>query len=131
VIKPRERRIEMVKCWQKDCNVVFPLDRDLQERVSTIPVVKAYDPRGVRVEPLLLFPPLFYWLCEFHRNERFGYRDMYDALAYLVAESRSSGRRLMVTEATLRDIGLDDEDIRAIMEIVPRWIGHSASPRSP
>ncbi|MDI6814169.1 MAG: hypothetical protein QMD10_11625 [Desulfitobacteriaceae bacterium] len=122
-LAPRIRRFETFKCWVEGCPEMVTLDRNLQIMVSTIPVLKAWTPRGGRVEPLLMFPPLFYWMCETHRYEKFGYRDIYDALGYLLAETRSSMKRLTVTKATLREIGLDDADIAEIQLREARWLG--------
>jgi len=122
---PRVRRIETFRCWVPGCPEMCVVDRDLEERVRMVPVMKAWTPRGTRYEPLLPLPPLFFLTCERHRYEKFGYRDIYDALAYLLAETRSHGRRLTVTKATLREAGLDEEDLREIQAREKLWVGRA------
>ncbi|GAI71794.1 unnamed protein product [marine sediment metagenome] len=92
------------------------------KRVTIVPVLKAITPRGPRHEPLLTFPPRFYYTCEKHRKEKFGYRNIYDVLAYLMFESRSSGKRLTVTKGTFTAAGLDAEDIANIQVAAAKWM---------
>ena len=123
LLGPRRRIVETVTCWVPDCFETVEVDRDLERRVRLVPVLKADTPaRGPRYEPLLRFPPRFYWMCDKHREEKFGYRNIYDVLAYLMFESRSSGKRLTVTKGTFVAIGLDEEDLRIIQATVSRWM---------
>jgi hypothetical protein len=119
---PRRRDILTVQCWVPTCLNECIVDKDLMRRVSLVPVLKGWSPRGARYEPLLALPPLFFYSCEEHKNERFGYRSVYDALAYLLFESRSSTKRLAITKGTFADIGLDQEDINTIQAAeAARW----------
>jgi len=123
VLGPRIPRIRIRKCWVADCPETFEADEDLENRVRMVPVMKADTPHlGPRYEPLLRFPPIFYYLCPTHRDERFGYRDVFDALAYLYFETESSKvKRLTVTKESFRDIGLSVEDMTIIQERAARW----------
>lgn len=122
LLGPRRRVVETFTCWHPDCEEPCTLDRDLMRRVTIVPVLKEISPRGPRLEPLLGFPPRFYYSCETHRTERFGYRSIYDALAYLLFESRSSGKRLAITKGTFTAVGLDQEDLRNIQAAEARWM---------
>ncbi|GAI35181.1 unnamed protein product, partial [marine sediment metagenome] len=84
MLGPRTRTIETFTCWVPECSEQCALDRDLMKRVTIVPVLKAITPRGPRYEPLLRFPGRFYYTCEKHRYEKFGYRNIYDALAFLL-----------------------------------------------
>lgn len=119
-LPPRDRRTEAVMCFVRKCPNMVTVDRDLVARVATVAVMKASYPRGIRVEPLLMFPRQFYYTCEEHRLARYGYRDAYDAIAYMLVNSQYF-TRMMITEGTLKEIGLDDEDIREINVRLPRW----------
>jgi hypothetical protein len=119
---PRRRDIITVQCWVPTCLNECVVDKDLMRRVTLIPVLKAWSPRGTRYEPLLPLPPLFFYSCEEHKEQRFGYRSVYDALAYLLVESRSSTKRLAITKGTFADVGLDQEDINIIQSSEARWI---------
>ena len=125
LLGPRRRQIETVQCWVPDCFELVAIDRDLMRRVTLVPVTKAWSPRGTRFEPLLLFPPTFFYSCDTHRYEKFGYRSIYDALAYLLFESRSSTKRLIITKGTFTEVGLDREDILAIQVAEAKWIAQS------
>ena len=118
---PRVRRVETFKCWIPLCPETVTVDRDLEEKVRTIPVMKAQSPHGTRVEPLLMFPQQFYLICEEHRKEKYGYRNIYEALAWLLAETRL-GKKLAVTKATLKEVGLDSEDLSEIQAIEATWL---------
>lgn len=123
VLGPRIPRIRLRKCWVADCPEMFEADEDLEQRVRLVPVMKADTPHlGPRFEPLLRFPPIFYFLCPEHREEKFGYRDVFDALAYLYFETESStAKRLTITKETFRDIGLSIEDMTIIQTRAARW----------
>jgi hypothetical protein len=125
LLGPRIPRIVTRSCWIPGCTEVFEADEDLEKRVRLVPVLVEDTPgRGPTYEPLLRFPPLFYMLCPGHRHERFGYRDVWDALGYLVAETRRSmAQRLTVTEETLRELGLSNGDIAIIRSRAERWRG--------
>jgi len=114
---PRERRIESFKRWVPYCTETCELDRDLFTRVSALPLVKSYSPRGMRIEPLLRFTP-FYYSCQEQRYDRFGY----NALAFLWSESTLGKVRLMVTEGTMREAGLDDRDLEEVRARLKRWM---------
>jgi hypothetical protein len=122
MLGPRRRDIITVQCWVPNCLNECLVDKDLMRRVMFIPVLKAWSPRGARYEPLLPLPPLFFYSCEAHKEERFGYKSVYDALAYLLYESRSSTKRLAITKGTFADVGLDQDDINAIQSAEVRWI---------
>lgn len=125
LLGPRRRVIETVTCWVPGCWEPVSIDQDLMRRVTVVPVLKEISPRGPRYEPLLGFPPRFYWMCPGHREEKFGYRSIYDALAFLLFESSSSGKRLTVTKGTFVAIGLDGQDMRNIQAAEARWIPRS------
>jgi hypothetical protein len=122
ILGPRRRDIITVQCWVPDCMNECVVDKDLMRRVMLIPVLKAWSPRGARYEPLLPLPPLFFYSCEEHKESRFGYRSVYDALAYLLVESRSSTKRMAITKGTFADVGLDQDDINTIQASEARWI---------
>lgn len=122
LLGPRRRITETVTCWNPKCDNLIVIDRDLQRRVTLIPIIKAIQPRGVRHEALLTFPIRFYYMCETCRDEKFGYRSIYDALAYLLFESRSSTKRLAITKGTFEAVGLDMEDITNIQVAEARWM---------
>jgi len=122
MLGPRKRIVETFTCWVPECLELCTLDQDLMRRVTIVPVLKAITTRGPRHEPLLTFPPLFYYTCEKHRQEKFGFKSIYDALAFLLFESRSSGKRLTVTKGTLTAAGLDAEDIANIQVAAARWM---------
>lgn len=130
MLGPRRRDVITLKCWVPDCTDQCMVDKDLMRRVSMIPVMKAWSPRGVRYEPLLALPPLFFYSCESHRYEKFGYRSTYDALAYLLFESRSSGKRMTITKGTFVDVGLGADDIAAIQVEEAKWLAERGSPAS-
>ena len=122
LLGPRRRVIETFTCWHPDCEEACTLDRDLMRRVTVVSVLKEISPRGPRYEPLLAFPPRFYYTCETHRDEKFGFKSIYDALAFLLFESRSSGKRLAITKGTFTAAGLDQEDLRNIQAAEARWM---------
>jgi hypothetical protein len=122
MLGPRRRDIITVQCWVPNCINECVVDKDLMRRVTIVPVLKSWSPRGARYEPLLPLPPLFFYSCEEHKEERFGYQSVYDALAYLLYESRSSTKRLAITKGTFADIGLDQDDINAVQAAEVRWI---------
>lgn len=122
MLGPRRRDIITVQCWVPNCMNECVVDKDLMRRVMLMPVLKAWSPRGARYEPLLPLPPLFFYSCEEHKEERFGYRSVYEALAYLLVESRSSTKRLAITKGTFADVGLDQDDINTIQAAEARWI---------
>jgi len=110
---PRRRLWETFTCMVEGCLETVKLDRDLMYRVTVIPVLMAIRPRGPVFEPLIGFSPRFFYICPRHRKERHGYTGIYDALAFIWRESEV-GEKFCVTEATFREIGLDDEDVREI-----------------
>lgn len=125
MLGPRRRDVMTLQCWISDCFEQCLVDKDLMRRVSMVPVMKAWSPRGVRYEPLLALPPTFFYSCEKHRYEKFGYRSVYDALAYLLFESRSSTRRMTITKGTFVDVGLDADDIAAIQVEEAKWMARA------
>jgi hypothetical protein len=99
----------------------FDIDLDLVRRVTESGVVMR--PRGVTAfqGPLLTFPERFYHMCPRHRYEKFGYYDIYHALAYQVWEARRTDyRRLKLTIDGLKAMGFNPDDIRAIEEWIAR-----------
>ena len=122
MLGPRRRDIITVQCWVPTCINECIVDKDLMRRVTLVPVLKGWSPMGTRYEPLLPLPPLFFYSCEIHKEEKFGYKSIYDALAYLLYESRSSTKRLTITKGTFADIGLDVDDINAVQAAEVRWI---------
>lgn len=119
---PRRRRLETFTCFKPDCWETVTVDRDLEYRVRLVPVLKADSPKtGPRFEPLLRFPPKFYFLCPKHRKERYGYTGIYDALAFLLRETEI-GVRLTVTKATFREVGLDAEDMGEIQKQKAKYL---------
>ena len=124
LLGPRRVEVTIRTCWGPGPPHTFEADKDLERRVRLVPVIKADTPAlGPRYEPLLRFPPLFYMLCPEHRFEKFGYRDVYDALGFLLAETkRSRMKRLTVTKETLIELGLTTDDLRTIQFRAERWI---------
>ena len=106
-------RIETFTCMVPGCGETCTVDRDLMDRVTLIPVPIMYRTEGVVHEPLAPYPPEFFYSCPRHRKERFGYTGIYDVLAFLLRD-REIGGRMLVTEATFREIGLDDADLNEI-----------------
>lgn len=120
VEEKRVPRIEKRMCIV--CRKYFEIDVDLMRRVSE----STEEIRGVgRVHwepPILDFPEIFYHMCPDCRYARFGYRSIYDALAYLLAEARRSGyKRIKLTKDKLRAIGLTKEDLDEIQRLEARY----------
>jgi hypothetical protein len=103
-------------------NKQFLLDLDLKDRVSEDTASVRGAGRVRQNKPVLGFPEMFYHLCPDHRFEKYGYRDIYDALAYLLAEGRRSDyKKVKVTKDTLRAIGLDEADLEEIQALEVRY----------
>jgi hypothetical protein len=116
----RVRRIEQRMCLM--CREYFTIDLDLMRRVSE----STTEIRGagrVHHEPSILeFPERFYHMCPNCRFEQFGYRDIYDALAYLLAEAtRSNYKKVKLTKDKLRAVGLDKMDMDEIQTLEARY----------
>jgi hypothetical protein len=125
---PRRRRYETFTCMQEGCFETVTADRDLEHRVRLIPVLKADTPRtGPIFEPLLRFPPRFYFVCSRHKKERYGYTGIFDALAFLIRETEV-GEKVTVTEATLREIGLDEADLAEVRKERVKYLPEPGSP---
>jgi hypothetical protein len=104
------------------CRRQHMIDVDLIRRVSEGSDEILGVGRVRHVEPVLKFPYSFYHMCPDCRYAQFGYRDIYDALAYLLAEGRRSEyKKVKVTKDTLRAIGLDETDLNEIQAIEERY----------
>jgi hypothetical protein len=104
------------------CRVQHTIDVDLIRRVSEGSDEFRGAGRVRHVPPVLGFPYSFYHMCPDCRFAQFGYRDIYDALAYLLAEGRRSEyKKVKVTKDTLRAIGLDEADLSEIQSIEERY----------
>jgi hypothetical protein len=104
------------------CRGYFSIDLDLMRRVSE----GTTEMRGVgRVRqelPILEFPERFYHMCPSCSFEQFGYRGIYDALAYLLAEAtRSNFKKIKLTKDKLRAAGLDKMDLDEIQTLEARY----------
>ena len=120
IAEERVRRIESRMCLM--CREYFTIDLDLMRRVSE----STTEIRGagrVHHEPSILeFPERFYHMCPNCRFEQFGYRDIYDALAYLLAEGRRSNyNKVKLTKDKLRAVGLDKMDLDEIQTLEARY----------
>jgi len=120
---PRTRqRMETFTCMVEGCGELVVADRDLEDRVRLVPVLKSDSPRtGPVFEPLLRFPPAFYFMCPVHRKARFGYTGVYDALAFLKRETEIGGR-MTVVEDTFKQIGLDSQDLEEIRKEKAKYL---------
>jgi len=110
---PRRVKVMTRECWV--CGVSFSSDIDLEDRL--------------RRNEILRFPAEFYELCSEHKNEKYGYNSVEEAVAYQLVEGRDTawkktglrGMRVL-TKTRLRDIGLTDADIAKIQAIeTERW----------
>jgi len=113
IAEERVRRVESRMCIK--CREYFTIDIDLMRRVTE----STTEIRGMgRVHvstPILRFPERFYHECPKCRLEQFGYRDIYDAIAYLLAEAkRSNYKKIKLTKDDLRAVGLDKADLDEI-----------------
>jgi hypothetical protein len=120
IVEERVRQMRTEICLV--CRREHTIDVDLIRRVSQ----GSDEVRGAgRVHhepPMLGFPDSFYHMCPDCRFAQFGYRDIYDALAYLLAEGRRSNyKKVKVTKDTLRAIGLDKTDLDEIQTIEARY----------
>ena len=120
IAEERVRKIEQRMCLM--CREYFTIDLDLMRRVSE----STTEIRGagrVHHEPSILeFPERFYHMCPNCRFEKFGYRDIYDALAYLLAEAtRSNYKKVKLTKDKLRAVGLDKTDMDEIQTLEARY----------
>lgn len=119
VAEERKPQIETRECWR--CGEEFQIDRDL-EKIVRQELQEIRGPRSVAIHGALLdFPRLFYYLCEKDREERFGYKDIYDALAFRIFESQSKGS-FKLTFEDLEERGLNKDDIAQIRARLTRWI---------
>lgn len=117
---PRTRQLVTEICLV--CRRYHTIDVDLMRRVSE----GSDEIRGAgRVHhepPILGFPDRFYHMCPDCRFEQFGYRDIYDALAYLLAEGRRSEyKKVKLTKDKLRAVGLDEADLSEIQAQEARY----------
>jgi len=110
---PRRVKVVTRECWV--CGEAFTSDLDLEDRL--------------RRNEILRFPAEFYELCPEHKNEKYGYSSVEEAVAYQLVEGRDTawkktglrGMRI-ITKTRLRDIGLTDADIAKIQAIeTERW----------
>lgn len=110
---PRRVRVVTRECWV--CGESFTSDIDLEDRL--------------RRNEILRFPAEFYELCPTHKEEKYGYSSVEEAVAYQLVEGRDTawkktglrGMRVL-TKTRLRDIGLTDADIAKIQAIeTERW----------
>jgi len=117
----RRPEMEERECWV--CGRKFMIDRDLEKRVSEYTTEIRGRARFAYTGPLLGFPMEFYYSCEEHRDEKYGYRDIYDAVAFQVVESRrSKGKVIRLTKEILRDTyGFNDDDIAMVQVRAVRW----------
>lgn len=120
IAEERVRKIESRMCLK--CREYFTIDVDLMKRVSE----STTEIRGagrVHHEPSILeFPERFYHECPNCAYEQFGYRDIYDALAYLLAEGRRSNyKKIKLTKDKLRAAGLDKTDLDEIQTLEARY----------
>lgn len=117
-----ERKPNIVSryCWK--CDEAFEIDRDLERRVrETITEIRGVG-RVVYQRSLLRLPMLFYYLCEEHRKEKFGYDDIYDAIAFRISEARKLLRpEKAYTLEELRRRGFTPEDILRIQEKTTKY----------
>jgi hypothetical protein len=117
-VRVRELRTEICLV----CHRQHTIDVDLIRRVSEGTEEFRGAGRVRHVPPVLGFPYSFYHMCPDCRFAQFGYRDIYDALAYLLAEGRRSQyKKVKVTKDTLRAIGLDQTDLDEIQAIEERY----------
>jgi len=111
----RTRRIEIRTCTVEGCYERFEADRDLEYRVRLVPVAKYEKPKlGTVFEPLLRIGNDFYFMCPRHRKEIRGYDNIYDCLAWLLRGTEIGEGGSCITEATFREVGLDDRDLEEI-----------------
>jgi len=110
---PRRVKVMTRECWA--CRESFTSDIDLEDRL--------------RRNEILRFPAEFYELCPTHKEEKYGYSSVEEAVAYQLVEGRDTawkktglrGMRVL-TKTRLRDIGLTDTDIAKIQAIeTERW----------
>jgi len=93
----------------------FIIDLDLVRRVKETGVTLRARGEVSYRKPFLGFPELFYQITPDERMERFGYRDIYDALAYQLFEGQSSRfKRITLTRDDLRMLGFTPEDMAEI-----------------
>ena len=94
----------------------------MKERVSEGTTVIRGAGRVAYGSPILKFPEEFYHMCPVHCFEKFGYRDIYDALAYLLFEAkRSNYKHIKLRNGDLRAVGLDKTDLDEIQTIEARY----------
>ena len=97
------------------------IDWDLKERVSS-DTTTIIGTKPHFSGPILRFQETFYHMCDKDRFEKFGYSSIYDALAYLLAESKSSGgKKIKLTKPNLRALGLDEDDLKEIQTLESRY----------
>ena len=119
----RTRRIEMRTCIIEGCYERFEADRDLEYRVRLVPVAKYEKPKtGTVFEPLLRIGNDFYFMCPRHRKEIRGYDNIYDCLAWLLSGTEIGEGGSCITEATFREVGLDDRDIEQIRKEKTKYL---------
>jgi len=116
----RVRRIEEETCLE--CREHFTVDWGLVERVSEGTTVIRGEGRVRNIPPILKFPESFYHMCPKCRWKKFGYSDIYDAIAYLLAEAkRSNYKHIKLKKDDLRAVGLDKTDLDAIQALEARY----------
>lgn len=94
---------------------VFVIDLDLVRRVKEVGVTTRARAEVSYRKPLLAFPEQFYQITPDERYKKFGYYDIYHALAYQVWESRSSSyKRMTLTLDDLKGLGFRDDDLAEI-----------------
>jgi hypothetical protein len=118
----RIRRIEEETCLIGGER--FMVDWDLVERVSENSTQILGKGRVRNIPQILKFPEEFYHLCPKHRFERYGYRNIYEAIAYLLFEAkRSHYKKIKLRKDHLKAIGLDKTDLHEIQKLEKRYQG--------
>lgn len=117
-----ERVSEVVtrRCWK--CDLEFEIDRHLQERVTESLIYSRGQGKVKYSAPLLRLPKLFYYLCEKCREEKYDYKDAYDALAFRIVEARSLKRpEKAFTLEDLRKLGFTKHDLALIRVMMKKY----------
>ncbi len=122
----RVRKIERRMCIM--CRKYFTIDIDLMRRVSESTTEIRGRGRVRHTPPILEFPERFYHMCPSCRYAKFGYLNIYDAIAYLLAEARrSSYKKIKLTKDKLRAVGLNKTDLDEIQTLESRYRVSSSS----
>jgi len=120
IVEERVRRIQERTCIM--CRKSFMIDLDLMRRVTEETTEIRGRGRVHRTPAILGFPERFYHMCPSCRWNRFGYLNIYDALAYLLAEARrSSYKKVKLTKDKLRAVGLNKTDLDEIQSLEAKY----------